>query len=1348
MRNLVAVVLTLALAAIVKPQTDCWVEPKQQYDIEIKQTRLTENVYIENNTRLFMSTQITSLEEEPKVLQTHVKSGVTDVFPTISDDNLVGPQGSLLSGGWSTTLRYKAPYGKNAVATVITAGLMDGEEMTPEEYTLYKHLLGRTIFDQFFMPIANWACGVKFDKGASAFIAGAITGHGTQLIEQLQAIAKTGSPQDIAFAVWQFVIREIETSGPVASYIARKYGINLAEKMAERIAKRILINWIPGLNAVDKFILFVNTTGTAANLIPSSLDLFNTPAKLKFNLYFTPGLGAVYPGIIRLDGKDDEIYLHGHKLVPIPGKEFTVRAYDKVTGKFFELPNARPTQTGHSITFKLPESEVGTRRGPIRFDLLIDKQVLKCPGEVSIIQDLVVHRMVPDRGPPGTRVRILADGVYPYTITNTVLMQKPDELTPTRASVDLISKKWLEFTVPETLIVERDTAYNVFVEEKHGDKRRESRKIAFTIEPGTAKEREQKNRESAMPETKLTFEGTLDAANPARSHTFDVPAGMQVEAELLSVSGPATNLNAGELEFWTLNIVTSADGAPLRGAILNDPFTNVKSGQPAQRVTHTTQSEPGTNKYALALRKKSTEPVTYKFEVRLFRRDDALSGRDAGNRFENALPIRNNERLNSRLSTEQRRYREDLSDMYRVEGVADDMEIVVSVTGAPTTYPFRNREGTVRRVQLYCQSEDDPEPYPVAWHDTPLTFSEGSAQFVHSAVGNRRYFVEVIAGEANTEYWVEVRVRPAMPRPQPLQPIVSDFDQDDENWKVSGNFKTGTEAPDHHHFPLGGFIYASDARPEETVGPLDVMVAVDTTGSMGGSIQSVRDSTVKIIDELKRRSSSLQVGLVSFKDASSDGAAARTIVPLSANLEQSLAAVRGWTASGGGNDPPEDLLYALKGALQSQWRNKDPEGRKVARVVIFVTDVPPKVGANGADFDGSTVGSIGRLASSLGVRVYPVIVGANGDAFNTAEDLAFATGGKTLQLNNQAAVADALIQSCHAALEPSAPMYWEAPAKFLGDKRKYMGTNLSFRMYSFRPAFQAPAEPFSGDDVILEGAGMSLSMRSGIRPDSDLLKNDNWKWYVVPLDPRGNWIHTDNRKPATIKELSDVMASLTKLKIRADYYAGVEKIQLDDVRMGEHDELTDAGLDERGQELHTLLERWKQATETISVPIDRDWNSAEGDARIEKRFRDRMGAAGLSHCLYWSGNLTLTWTAYSTPGIKERGFQEVAKALGQAMDEVRKSGTATPGQITAVRRAFATWRGFATSVNAQLENLLRLGLEISAGEERLPTLSGPAYDTQNQAILSNRTKYDNATKGALLEADAVLNELDAIKFRS
>ena len=556
---------------------DGFVDPKVQHDIEVRQRRLSDNVELVNNTRLFMSAKITSLDEKAETLTPHVGLKLVDVIPVLADDMLVGPQGSLLSGGWSTVVSYNAPSGRNALVSVVTCGIQDMHELTPEEYILWRHLFARTLADQYVLPILNWGCGVKFDSRETVgIVAGLITGHNSQIIEQALAVLKSGSPSEFSYFMWQIMIREIETGGPIASYFARRFGKNLAAEFAKRLAEKAIIRSIPGAGAIDVFLSILNTGGTFANFVPSSWDLMSVPAKLEYRAYFVPGLGDVYPKIIRMDGKDDEITLVGHKLVPIPGKAFKVTVSEKNRGQIFETSTLRTTTRGRSVHFTLPESAIGNRKGPLTYAMTIDKMEVKCAEGTEIIQDLRVLRLEPDRGPPGTRVRIYADGLQPYIITNKVQIQAPDALIPESGVSELVSKLWVEFTVPN-IFVERPTLHNVFIEEEYGGNRKESRKLPFTVEPGTARERAEKHREWSMPEVKFSIQGVLDEATPARSHLLDVPAGMQVEVELAQVSGPEGDNLGGELEYWSLYLLTSKRGEPLQGVSVADRFTEVTS---------------------------------------------------------------------------------------------------------------------------------------------------------------------------------------------------------------------------------------------------------------------------------------------------------------------------------------------------------------------------------------------------------------------------------------------------------------------------------------------------------------------------------------------------------------------------------------------------------------------------------------------------------------------------------------------------------------------------------------------------------------------------------------------------
>src|SRR4051812_13647571 len=97
------------------------------------------------------------------------------------------------------------------------------------------------------------------------------------------------------------------------------------------------------------------------------------------------------------------------------------------------------------------------------------------------------------------------------------------------------------------------------------------------------------------------------------------------------------------------------------------------------------------------------------------------------------------------------------------------------------------------------------------------------------------------------------------------------------------------------------FCAAAFARP--ATAPLDVELAIDTTGSMGPSIARIQRDAAKIVDGIRARSAGARVAVVQFKDAS-DTPEYELVQPMTGDAE-TLAASVSRLGPGGGGDNPE-----------------------------------------------------------------------------------------------------------------------------------------------------------------------------------------------------------------------------------------------------------------------------------------------------------------------------------------------------------------------------------------------------------------------------------------------------------
>ncbi|MEG3893371.1 Ig-like domain-containing protein [Microcoleus sp. Z1_A1] len=144
----------------------------------------------------------------------------------------------------------------------------------------------------------------------------------------------------------------------------------------------------------------------------------------------------------------------------------------------------------------------------------------------------------------------------------------------------------------------------------------------------------------------------------------------------------------------------------------------------------------------------------------------------------------------------------------------------------------------------------------------------------------------------------------------------------------------------------------------------DFALVIDTTGSMGSSIGSVKAQASSLIDAVfAGGKNDGRIGVVGFKDSIS-GEPSQVILPFTnqddfaTRKAAALAAINSITVGGGGDTPEtafDGLRVALDGSM-GQWRF----GAGVLRIALF-TDAPAK--------DGALASQVNALASSIGATV-------------------------------------------------------------------------------------------------------------------------------------------------------------------------------------------------------------------------------------------------------------------------------------------------------------------------------------------------------------------------------------------
>ncbi len=120
----------------------------------------------------------------------------------------------------------------------------------------------------------------------------------------------------------------------------------------------------------------------------------------------------------------------------------------------------------------------------------------------------------------------------------------------------------------------------------------------------------------------------------------------------------------------------------------------------------------------------------------------------------------------------------------------------------------------------------------------------------------------------------------------------------------------------------------------QAVRKMDLVLVVDTTGSMGDELRFLQVELDAILDRLKKRHANvdIQLGFVFYRDVG-DEYVTRSF-PLSTNFQTRQTNLSQQSANGGG-DYPEAMDEALIRAAGLEWRND------AVRSVLLVADAPP-----------------------------------------------------------------------------------------------------------------------------------------------------------------------------------------------------------------------------------------------------------------------------------------------------------------------------------------------------------------------------------------------------------------------
>jgi hypothetical protein len=134
-------------------------------------------------------------------------------------------------------------------------------------------------------------------------------------------------------------------------------------------------------------------------------------------------------------------------------------------------------------------------------------------------------------------------------------------------------------------------------------------------------------------------------------------------------------------------------------------------------------------------------------------------------------------------------------------------------------------------------------------------------------------------------------------------------------------------------------------EPSVLIHDLELMIVMDTTGSMGEQIDDLRGTLGTIVNVLSRLSKNLKVGVVAYRDHGEEyvvrGFALRRVESDDAGMRALRGFIEGLKADGGG-DVPEAVAEAVQAATlaSSGWTPLAKLPEQSRQIILIVADAP------------------------------------------------------------------------------------------------------------------------------------------------------------------------------------------------------------------------------------------------------------------------------------------------------------------------------------------------------------------------------------------------------------------------
>ena len=209
---------------------------------------------------------------------------------------------------------------------------------------------------------------------------------------------------------------------------------------------------------------------------------------------------------------------------------------------------------------------------------------------------------------------------------------------------------------------------------------------------------------------------------------------------------------------------------------------------------------------------------------------------------------------------------------------------------------------------------------------------------------------------------------------------------------------------------------------------VDLVFAVDTTGSMGGLLDGAKRTVWSIASHVREvdPNADLRVGLVAYKDITPDSTYVTKDFALTTDLDGVFQELSSYTADGGG-DTPEDVDAALYDAVHKMtWR---PDAKKL---IFLVGDAPPASRGDVPRYDVTA-----REAGEQGITINTIRCGGRADTMTTWQQVASLAHGEFSSIKQDGGVQQVATPMDRKMAELSAA--YDSTAVIYGDEGVHRG---------------------------------------------------------------------------------------------------------------------------------------------------------------------------------------------------------------------------------------------------------------------------------------------------------------------